>query len=398
MVGPDRRVAAVRRAVTAAVADLSDDALVLVACSGGPDSLALAACAAFAVPRTGARRVGAVVVDHGLVAGSSDVAAWAADRCRALGLDPVLVVRVEVTGPGGPEAAARAARYAALERVADETGAAAVLLGHTLDDQAETVLLGLARGSGARSLAGMPAVRGRLRRPLLDVRRADTLAVCAALGLDPWHDPTNAGGPDDPLRSRVRAHVLPVLERELGPGVAAALARTATLLREDAVALEAAADELVARARTVAGVSRGPADERADGPSDERAGERADGPSDERAGEPSDGPSDGPGAGSRRDRDLVVLDARTLAAAPDAVRRRAVRSALVAAGAPAGSVHRVHVLAVDALLVEWRGQGPVQVPGRVVARRCCGSLVVGPDDPPADPAGGPGTTRTHRAE
>ena len=394
MVGPDPRVAAVRRAVTAAVADLPADALVLVACSGGPDSLALAACAAFAVPRTG-RRAGAVVVDHGLVAGSAQVAAWAADRCRALGLDPVLVVRVDVDGPGGPEAAARAARYAALERAARETGAAAVLLGHTLDDQAETVLLGLARGSGARSLAGMPAVRGHLRRPLLDVRRADTLAVCAVLGLDPWHDPTNAGGPDDPVRSRVRAHVLPVLERELGPGVATALARTATQLREDAVALEAAADELVVRARTAAAHALdAPADERAEGSSDERG----DGSSDERGRERADGSPDEAAGATRRDPGVVVLDVRTLVGAPDAVRRRAVRSALVAAGAPAGSVHRVHVLAVDALLVAWHGQGPVQVPGRMVARRCCGSLVVGPDAPPADPVGEPGTTRTLRAE
>ncbi|GEA82193.1 hypoxanthine phosphoribosyltransferase [Cellulomonas uda] len=372
MTGPDPRVAAARRAVRAAVADLPDDALVLVACSGGPDSLALAAAAAFAVPGGRGprgrsdevrRRAGAVVVDHGLAAGSGDVAARAAEQCRALGLDPVLVVRVDVAGPGGPEAAARAARYAALERAADETGAAAVLLGHTLDDQAETVLLGLARGSGARSLAGMPAVRGRLRRPFLAVRRADTLAVCDALGLDPWHDPTNAGRCGDPLRSRVRATVLPVLERELGPGVAAALSRTATQLREDAEALDEQAAALLHDAREHA--RRDTAQHAArDGDAGARPGH------DEHA-------------------DAVVLDVATLADAPPAVRRRALRAALVAAGAPAGSVHRVHVLELDALLTRWHGQGPLTLPGRVVAARRCGRLVVGP----ATRAARPGTNR-----
>ncbi|WP_281274925.1 ATP-binding protein, partial [Cellulomonas biazotea] len=182
--------------------------------------------------------------------GSAEVAARAAATCRDLGLDPVLVERVDVVGPGGPEAAARTARYAALAHAADTVGAAAVLLGHTLDDQAETVLLGLARGSGARSLAGMPASRGLLRRPLLGLRRADTLGACAAEGLDPWHDPTNVGAHDDaaPLRSRVRDRVLPVLERELGPGVAPALARTADQLREDADALDTLATTLLTTA------------------------------------------------------------------------------------------------------------------------------------------------------
>ncbi|MEN1976940.1 tRNA lysidine(34) synthetase TilS, partial [Cellulomonas olei] len=247
MAGPHPAVAATRSAVAASVADLPDGARVLVACSGGPDSLALAAATAF-VATAGGRgrlRAGAVVVDHGLQPGSADVASRAAAACRRLGLDPVEVVAVDVTGPGGPEAAARAARTGALESAAGRLGAAAVLLGHTRDDQAEGVLLGLARGSGARSLAGMAPVRGLLRRPLLAVTRAQTVAACAALGLDPWHDPTNAGAaPGDPRRSRVRAHVMPVLERELGPGVAAALARSAELLREDADALDALAAAL----------------------------------------------------------------------------------------------------------------------------------------------------------
>lgn len=322
MSGPAPAVAAARLAVRADLADLTAGALVLVACSGGPDSLALAAATAFVAPRDGFR-AGAVIVDHALQAGSAAVADGAAAVCRDLGLDPVRVVRVAVGGAGGPEAAARAVRYGALEDAAVDLGAAAVLLGHTLDDQAETVLLALARGSGARSLAGMPARRGRLRRPLLCLRRADTLAVCAALGLAPWHDPTNAWVTGTaPRRSAVRARVLPVLEDVLGPGVAVALARTADQLREDADALDALAAALLARVRVQAG----------------------------------------------------ALDVGALAQAPDALRRRALRGAAIEAGCPPGSVHRTHVLALDALVTAWHGQGPVDLPGRVRAARACDRL------------------------
>ena len=112
-----------------------------------------------------------------------------------------------------------------------------MLLGHTLDDQAETVLLGLARGAGTRSLAGMAAGRGRWRRPLLDVTRGQTRATCAEAGLEPWDDPHNT----DPsyARVRVRGQALPALELALGPGIAQALARTARQAREDADALDA---------------------------------------------------------------------------------------------------------------------------------------------------------------
>lgn len=325
MTGPAREVAAVRSAVTAGVVDLPPDALVLVACSGGPDSLALAAGAAFVAQRSARTgtpwRAEAVVVDHGLQAGSAQVADDAAAACRGLGL-PAVVVRVLVGGRD--EAAARDARYAALDRTADERDAAAVLLGHTLDDQAETVLLGLARGSGARALAGMPATRGRFRRPLLGLRRADTLAACAALGLRPWHDPTNDGShADASLRSLVRSDALPTLERVLGPGVAEALARSATQLRDDADLLDALAEELLVAART----------------------------------------DDG-------------LDVDTLRTAPAALRTRALRSAAIAAGSPAGALGRAHVLAVDALVTDWRGQGPVALPGGIAASRACGRLAL----------------------
>ncbi|ROS78828.1 tRNA lysidine(34) synthetase TilS [Cellulomonas sp. PhB143] len=353
MAGPAPAVAAARSAVRACLADLAQDGrdpadagapdgaapLVLVAVSGGADSLALAAATAFVAPRAGLR-AGAVVVDHGLQEGSAQVCAGAAAACAALGLGPVEVVRVRVEGPGGVEAAARDARYAALDEAAGRAGARATLLGHTLDDQAEGVLLGLARGSGARSLAGMPAARGALRRPFLGLRRADTEAVCAALGLEPWHDPTNGPAPGTasarlPLRSRVRHEVLPVLEDVLGPGVAQALARTAAQLRDDADALEALADEAFVTVRR-----RAP------------------------------GPMPGPGT--------LALDADGLSGLPRAVRRRVLRRAAIAAGCPAGDLSAGHVETLERLVLAWHGQGPAHLPGARRAHRRCGTLVIGP--------------------
>ncbi|MCC2322480.1 tRNA lysidine(34) synthetase TilS [Cellulomonas xiejunii] len=346
MTGPAPAVAAMRVAVRRALGDLGPGATVLVACSGGADSLALAAALAWEARAGGPWRAGAVVVDHGLHPASRDVADAAAATCRTLGLDPVRVVRVDVGTAGGPEAAARTARYAALDAVADDLDADAVLLGHTLDDQAETVLLALARGSGERALAGMRPVRGRLRRPLLALRRADTEAACAAQGLVPWHDPGNGRDPattglpagavareDLPLRSRVRSEVLPVLEEVLGPGVAQALARTADALADATDAVDSAAAEVLAAAVR-------------DAPAGERAGD-------------------------------VVLDVGPLAEAPPAVRRRALHDAAVRAGCPPGGLARVQVLAVEALVTAWRGQGPVHLPGGRVASRACGRLYLG---------------------
>jgi hypoxanthine phosphoribosyltransferase len=334
--GPDPAVAAARRAVRAELTDLPRGALVLVALSGGPDSSALAAATAFVAPRDGLR-AGAVVVDHGLQDGSARVADHAAGLARQLGLDPVRVVRADVRDDGdGPEAAARAARYAALDRVAAEEGAAAVLLGHTSDDQAESVLLGLARGSGARSLAGMARRRGLLRRPLLSLARSSTQQVCLALGLTPWLDPHNA----DPrfTRSRLRSAV-PLLTEVLGPGVSAALARSADLLRDDADALDLWADRVW------------PA-----------------------AGRPAGGT--GPG---------VELDVGVLAGEPPAVRRRLLHRAALAAGTPPGSLAAVHLMALDALVSDWHGQGAVHLPGGVRGFRRCGRLwVVDANDMGAD--------------
>ncbi|MGI9005941.1 MAG: tRNA lysidine(34) synthetase TilS [Streptosporangiaceae bacterium] len=335
--GPDPAVAAVRLAVRRSLAALPDGGLVLAACSGGPDSLALAAALAFEGPRTG-RRAGAVTVDHGLQAGSAAQAARVTAALRDLGLDPVHQVRVQVAGradgPGypGPEAAARQARYAALEATAVQCGAAAVLLGHTLDDQGETVLLGLARGSGARSLAGMSAVSGRYRRPLLGLRREQTGAACAALGLAPWQDPQNS----DPAfaRTRVRLSVLPLMEEQLGPGITEALARTASALWADSDAL----DELAAQA--CAGLM---------------------------ASWPAAGPGPAP-AGQR------TLDVPGLTALASAVRTRVLRRAAIAAGSPPGSLGAVHVGQLDALVTDWHGQQAADLPGGVRCRRRYGRL------------------------
>src|SRR5580765_8209334 len=225
--GPQPAVAEVRLAVRELLRGRTGP--VAVACSGGADSLALAAATAFVAQRLGIV-AGLITVDHGLQDGSAVQAARVAAIGYELGLDPVAVVRVDVGTAGGPEGAARDARYAALA-----ASGADVLLGHTLDDQAESVLLGLGRGSGARSIAGMRAVDGRWLRPFLGLRRATTVAACAALGLEPWADPHNA----DPAfrRVRLRGEVLPLLEDVLAGGVADALARTADLVRADADAL-----------------------------------------------------------------------------------------------------------------------------------------------------------------
>ncbi|MGY2001963.1 tRNA lysidine(34) synthetase TilS [Blastococcus sp. SYSU DS1024] len=334
MAGPPRAVAAVRHAVRARLR--AGAGPVLAACSGGADSLALAAALAFEARPAGVR-VGGVIVDHGLQPGSAAHAESTAAVLRQLGLDPVLVLTVRVGADGGPEAAARTARYAALAAAARERGAR-IALGHTLDDQAETVLLGLGRGSGPRSVAGMVPERVAdgvsWWRPLLGVRRETTRRACADQGLPVWDDPWNT----DPAytRVRLRTEALPLLEEVLGGGVAPALARTAELLREDLDALDDLAAAELARL----------------------------------AAESGDG----------------GLPARPLEPLPPALRRRVLRGWLRGAGVP--DLQAVHLRAVENLVTGWRGQGVVDLPGGAGVVRASGTLVL---LPPEGRRGTPGT-------
>jgi len=311
-------VAALRRAVSAfALRYQIDEKHWCVALSGGPDSLALTAGAA------DLRLTTALIVDHGLQPDSRAIADRASSQARQLGCADARVLPVVVGRRGGPEAAARSARYEALLQASD---GAPVLLGHTLDDQAETVLLGLGRGSGSRSLAGMRPHQAPWCRPLLGVRRAVTHAACDELGLTPWCDPHNS----DPLytRVRLRTEVLPLLEDVLGGGVAEALARTAAALREDCDAL----------------------DDLAGGQLDDAIGD--------------------PGIDAR-------LDASRLTGLPDALRRRVIRGWLMAGGATGLTDDQIR--RVDDLVMNWHGQGGVAVGSslrrqRLIAARSDGTL------------------------
>ncbi|VXB87570.1 tRNA(Ile)-lysidine synthase [Arthrobacter sp. 9AX] len=310
----------------------------LVACSGGPDSLALASVAAYFARRGHVEgrpvTVGAVVVDHQLQEGSAQLAADAANTLRELGLAPVEIRTVTVAGEGlGPEAAAREARHTALDAAARDQGADAILLGHTLDDQAEQVLLGLARGSGTRSLAGMRPARGKLLRPFLGLRRADTEEICAVEELDPWHDPSNA----DPAfaRSRTRVEVLPRLEEKLGPGVAESLARTAAILQLDADYLEDVAESTFASLV------------------------------------------------ERNGRELSLPEEALRALAP-AIRFRVIAKAAADVGGQQPGYQRL--LAAEALLRRQGSAGPVELPGGVSVYRL--SLAQLETRPKADSAGG----------
>ena len=306
----DPVVASARTAVRDALDDLAPGRRVVIGVSGGADSLALAAVTSF-VGRAASLEVVGIVVDHGLQPGSGEVARQAVVQLEALGL-PARVETVQVGTSGGPEAAARTARLEALCR----DGADAVLLAHTRDDQAETVLLGLGRGSGPRSIAGMRPRSGVLRRPFLTVSRADTERICTAHGLTWWTDPHNS----DPAfrRSRLRGEVLPLLEETLGGGVAAALARTADLVRADTDHLDALAAEV-----------------------------------------------------------HTDLAAELAALAPP-LRTRVLRRAALDGGARPDELAAHHVAELDRLVTDWHGQSRIELPGGVSCRRADGRLVFGP--------------------
>lgn len=314
---------AVRSAVRATLANLPAGTLAAVACSGGPDSVALAAAAAEVSGAAGIR-CGAVVIDHGLQHDSALVAAAAAQTCTNLGLAPVATEVVTVTGDDGdgPEAAARKARYRGFEDACDDFGIDAVLLGHTLDDQAESVLIGLSRGSGTRSLAGMPRTRGKYHRPLLGLPREVVRSAYPHLG---GHQDEHNQDPRF-LRARVRHELMPALVSVLGPGVPAALARSADLFRADADAVQGWADTLTRRH-------------------------------------------------SRATGEGLEVDTEGLSAVPSAVLARVVRDAAVASGADAGRLTSVHISALVALIERWHGQGPVDLPGAVTAARSSGRVV-----------------------
>jgi tRNA(Ile)-lysidine synthase len=312
-----KAIVEIRSAVRSALEKLSAGDRILIACSGGADSLALSWAVAVEAPRL-ALQVSAVTIDHQLQDGSEKQSERVLEQLAELGIDDGEVVKVKVDMRDGLEASARRARYEALNEVAERRGASKIFLGHTQDDQAETVLLGLARGSGTRSLSGMASESGRYLRPLLGITRQQTMAVCEEAGLTPWSDPHNHDLQF--LRVRVRNRALPVLEETIGPGVSAALARSAALLRDDADAL------------------------------DEWAGREF------------------------RSMDWSSMDVEYLSALPRAVRTRILRMAAYAAGSPAGSILTEHVGAIEALVTSWHGQGEVSLPGGVKVHRLSGRL------------------------
>jgi tRNA(Ile)-lysidine synthase len=308
---------AIRSAVRNALTDCSAGDLILVAVSGGADSLALAYALSLEAPKL-ALRIEGVTVDHQLQSQSSVQAEKVVAALSKMGIQKTHVIKVDVDIKDGLEASARRARYAALDACAEKTGALFILLGHTRDDQSESVLLGLARGSGARSLSAMAMRNGKYVRPLLAITREETLAACAEAQLDPWDDPHNADKTF--TRVRVRHDVIPNLEKNLGPGISAALARTASLLRDDADALDQLADEEFA------------------------------------AHEP------------------LSLDINRLEKLPKAIRTRVLRMAIYAAGAPLGSLSADHIAPIEAFITDWRGQGPSDLPGGVRVSRISGRL------------------------
>ena len=312
-----RALIEVRNAVRPHLESASAGDAVLVAVSGGADSLAMAA-AILAESKEFLITAVAVTIDHQLQQGSADQAQKVSDQLKELGFQEIIIEKVSVDQSSGIEAGARTARYAALHQIAEVRNADQIYLGHTRDDQAETVLLGLARGSGARSLSGMAPVNGKIIRPMLALTREVTERVCAELNLNIWSDPHNLN--QEFSRVRVRTQVLPLMEEMIGPGIAEALARTASLLRDDADALDQMADA----------ASHG--------------------------------------------LDMASLDISHLASLPKAVRTRVIRRAIYAQGAPSGSISADHVSAVEALVTSWHGQGEVSLPGGVKVARISGRL------------------------
>ena len=313
-------VPAVRNAVRTWLEKFEAGDTVLVAVSGGADSLALAYTLSVEAEKLAIAVIG-VTVDHQLQSASSVQAQKVVDQLSTLGLTCV-IKKVTIDIKEGLEASARKVRYEAINEVAKEKNAVAVFLGHTKDDQAETVLLGLARGSGTRSLSGMAHHNGIYVRPLLEISRVQNEMLCKEVGLNYWNDPHNQDSQF--ARVRVRNDALPILEKSIGPGISDALSRSAHLLRDDADALDhwAKCEEIHLN--------------------------------------------------------LCDLDCAHLETLPRAIRTRIIRSAIYAAGAPTGSVSADHVSAVEALISAWKGQGALNLPGGVKVERISGRLSLSP--------------------
>ena len=310
-------IVAIRNAVKPHLARLEAGDVLLVAVSGGADSLALA----YAILKESgplAVTAVAVTIDHQLQSGSSAQAEKVQKQLKEFGYEKVITEKVVVDSKSGLEAGARDARYQALSVCAEKEKATKIFLGHTRDDQAETVLLGLARGSGTRSLSGMAIENGMYIRPLLNITRTETKAACREIGIDPWNDPHN--GNTEFSRVRVRTEILPIMEAKLGPGIAAALARSASILRDDADALDALAQNEISQS------------------------------------------------------ELANLDCEHLSTLARAIRSRILRAAIYAAGAPEGSITADHLAGVEALVTSWRGQGALSLPGGVKVERISGRL------------------------
>ncbi len=307
----------IRSAIRSELAKCAAGDVVIVACSGGADSLAMSYAVAKEAEKLAVKVVG-VTIDHRLQSGSGNQAESVIEQFTSIGITTSEIIPVTVEVTDGMEASARRARYQALDRAGQKYGAQAIFLGHTRDDQAETVLLGLARGSGTRSLSGMAPAMGIYLRPLLGITRDQTLAACNEVGLKAWEDPHNQDR--QYLRVRVRLDALPSLEKSIGPGVGAALARSAALLRDDADAL----DEWAKREFHFL--------------------------------------------------ETQSMDISRLADLPRGVRTRVIRMGIYASGAPEGSVTADHVASVESLVTSWHGQGEVSLPGGVKARRLSGRL------------------------
>ena len=305
----------IRKAVKPWIADSSQT--ILFGCSGGVDSMALALALFLEANQT---KVIPVVVDHGLQDGSAQITSQTISKLKEIGYTQVETAVAQVKITDGLEASARRARYQIFNQFIDTYRPKYFLLAHTLNDQAETVLLGLARGSGARSLSGMAVENNIYVRPLLKISRQTTVAACHEGGIEIWSDPHN----DDLRFARVRArkNALPILEENLGPGITEALVRSADLLRDDADALDSFALEYFAQT------------------------------------------------------DPLNLSVNELERLPRAIRTRVLRLAIYQAGAPAGSLSAEHINGAEALISDWHGQKELSLPGDVKLLRNSGRITL----------------------